>query len=150
MWDYNEIILTVYKSGYRRLVEMARAKSPAALEFVTCPEDGSVYYRKKSIQYMDVTCSSDIVSLYYLQASCWDNSCDGVAVIEEFMKTDTPYCFIRLGKEEDFDIEVRSQFDDAGELVHTVWMEREVGFWGHKILDGEAILRDEETHREEE
>lgn len=42
-------------------------------------------------------------------------------------------------------------FDDAGdELVHTVWMEREVGFLGHKILDGEAILRDEETHREEE
>ena len=128
MWNYNEIILTVYKSGYRRLVEMARAKSPAALEFVTCPEDGSVYY---------------------LRASCWDNSRDGVAVIEEFMKTDTPYCFIRLGKE-DFDIEVRSQFDDAGELVHTVTMEqREVGFCGHEILDGEAILRDEGAQKEE-
>lgn len=62
-----------------------------------------------------------------------------------------PHSYCNCCKEEIEGVKLKSMFDDAGELVHTVTMERrEVGFLGHEILDGEAILRDEETHREEE
>lgn len=143
MSNNSEVILVTYKEGYRRLVEMAKAKSAAACEFVTGCEGVGVYHYKSCPRY----CSDpETISLDCKWVPWDDDDCDGLAVIKEFLKTDNAYFFLRWGSE-DFDIEVKSQHDDTKYLEHSVYINRDVSTSGRRILDGEAVLQDRRTKK---